>query len=336
MFRPLFSKAVKIKVYQLNKKEKILLILRNTIDLQIQVLGDIKTSLNASFSEVALLLSTCAGKIVITGVGKSAVIAQKMVATLNSTGSHAAFLHGGDAAHGDVGIIHPGDIAIFISKSGESEELKKILPLLKEQGIATIAIHSSPSSTLAELAAYDLYLPILREADPHNLAPTTSSTAQMVVGDAIAIALLELKGFSKDDFARVHPGGNLGRRLTLRVADIYTDGKPLVNHQSQLKDIIIEMTRHRLGATAVIQEGKVMGIITDGDLRRMLQKKTDLSEVTAIDIMSSSPRTTCSDTLVIDALETMRKNKISQLLIVDDADYRGIIHLHDILKTGLV
>ncbi len=320
----------------MNKKEKILLSLRNTIDLQIQVLKDIKEALGESFAEVALLLSSCSGKIVITGVGKSAVIAQKMVATLNSTGSHASFLHGGDATHGDIGIIHPADVVILISKSGESEELKTILPLLKNQNILTIAIHSNPSSSIATMAAYSLYLPIIREADPHNLAPTTSSTAQMVVGDALAVALLELKGFSKDDFARVHPGGNLGRRLTMRVSDLYTDGKPRVNHNALLKDIIIEMTRHRLGATAVMKNNTVIGIITDGDLRRMLQKKSDLSQVVAMNIMSSSPRTTSSDTLIIDALGTMREFKISQLLIVDDTHYQGIIHLHDILKTGLV
>ena len=277
------------------------------------------------------------GNIIFSGIGKSAIIAQKIVATMNSTGTTSVFMHAADAIHGDLGIIRDKDLIVLLSKSGETPEIKVLVPLIKLRGNTIIAIVGNRNSYLAQQADYILDVTVDNEAFPDNLAPTCSTTAQLVMGDALALCLMKCRGFSSDDFAKFHPGGALGKQLYLRVKDLYTkNDKPEVGPDDSLRQVIIEMTKKRLGATVVSSNGKLVGIITDGDLRRMLLKHADIESVKASEIMTPDPKTIDEDDLVADALHKMRHNSITQLPVLRQGNYVGVIHLHDILKEGVL
>jgi arabinose-5-phosphate isomerase len=308
-----------------------------TIAMEAQAIKNLGTLLNDQFEKAIFALSNCKGRIVLSGIGKSAVIAQKIVATLNSTGSPATFLHAADAIHGDIGMVQQEDIIIIVSKSGESPEIKILVPLIKNFGNKLIAVVGNTSSYLAKKADFIIDTTVDQEACPNNLAPTTSTTAQMVIGDAIAICLMEQKGFNVADFAKLHPGGALGKKLYLRVSDLFVDNeKPQVGAEQSLKEVIVEMTKKRLGVTAVIdKEGALLGIITDGDLRRMLEKN-GLDFIQAKDIMTKHPKTITPNEMAVNALDIMRQNEIVHLVVVENKKYLGIIHLHDLVKEGLI
>lgn len=294
--------------------------------------------LDKDFEKAIDLLADCKGRIVVSGIGKSAIIAQKIVATLNSTGSPAIFLHAADAIHGDLGMVQQEDVVIIISKSGESAEIKVLIPLIKNFGNSLIAITGNTDSYLANKSDFVLNTTVEQEACPNNLAPTTSTTAQLVMGDVIAICLMETKGFNAEGFAKFHPGGALGKKLYLRVSDLYVDNeKPEVKTGATIKEVIMEMTKKRLGVTAVTTaDGKLAGIITDGDLRRMLEKTDAIQKITATDIMTQKPKTIAPAEMAVNALDVMRRNSITQLVVVEDEIYLGILHLHDLVKEGLI
>ncbi|MFD1000141.1 SIS domain-containing protein [Ohtaekwangia kribbensis] len=278
------------------------------------------------------------GRVVITGVGKSAIIANKIVATLNSTGTPSIFMHAADAIHGDLGMIQKDDIVICISKSGNTPEIKVLVPLLKRRGSKLVALVSNTNSYLAQQADFVLNATIAEEACPHNLAPTTSTTAHLALGDALAVSLLEIRDFSSRDFAEYHPGGALGKQLYLKVSDVYTHNElPLVKANTPLKDVILEISSKRLGCTAVIDENKnLLGIITDGDLRRMLEKNTNLADIKATDIMTRTPKRIEKDEFAVKALHQMQESNITQLAVMDGEQVVGFVHLHDLLKEGIV
>lgn len=277
------------------------------------------------------------GRIILTGIGKSALIAQKIVATLNSTGSPAIFLHAADAIHGDLGMIQADDNIICLSKSGNTAEIKVLVPLLKSYGNQLIAIVADTDSYLATQAHWVLHTPIEMEACPHNLAPTSSTTAQLVLGDAIAICLLEMKDFKKSDFAKYHPGGALGRKLYLTLGELAAKNeKPQVSKNAAIKEVLIEISRNRLGAVAVMEHDRICGIITDGDIRRMLQKNDTFVHLTAQDIMSKQPKMMSKNTLAIEAFEWLKTHHITQLLVTEHNSYIGLVHLHDFMQEGLV
>jgi arabinose-5-phosphate isomerase len=294
--------------------------------------------LDDEFDKAIDCLSSCKGRIVISGIGKSAIIAQKIVATLNSTGSPSIFLHAADAIHGDLGMVQQEDAVIIISKSGESSEIKVLVPLIKNFGNCLIAITGNISSYLARKADFVMNTTVEQEACPNNLAPTTSTTAQLVMGDAIAVCLMEKRGFNMEDFAKLHPGGALGKKLYLRVSDLYVDNeKPQVFLEQSVKEVIFEMTKKRLGVTAVIStDGKLAGIITDGDLRRMLEKTDSIEHIKAKDILTAHPKTIEPTEMAVNALDIMRKSEITQLVVARGDQYLGIIHLHDLVKEGLI
>ena len=279
------------------------------------------------------------GRVVVTGIGKSANIASKIVATLNSTGTPALFMHAADAIHGDLGMIQPEDFVICISKSGNTPEIKVLVPLLKRKGSKLAAMVSSTDSYLAQSADYVLNANVEREACPHNLAPTTSTTAALALGDALAVSLLEARGFSSADFAKLHPGGSLGKRLYLKVEDIYGQNQaPAVHEDAALREIIIEISSKRLGATAVVKakSNELVGIITDGDLRRMLNKYESTEGIKATDIMTASPLTIEPDQYAAEAMAMMQEKNITQLIVTKSGKFEGFVHLHDLLKEGLV
>ncbi|HNV29497.1 MAG TPA: KpsF/GutQ family sugar-phosphate isomerase [Cyclobacteriaceae bacterium] len=278
------------------------------------------------------------GRVVITGIGKSAIIANKIVATMNSTGTPALFMHAADAIHGDLGMIQEQDIVICLSKSGNTPEIKVLVPLLKRRGSKLVALVSNKNSYLAEHADFVLNATIAEEACPNNLAPTTSTTAHLAMGDALAICLLELRNFSSEDFAKYHPGGALGKQLYLKVEDVFSNNQvPLVTANTALKDVILEISSKRLGATAVVDEAKnLLGIITDGDLRRMLQKESNIALIKAADIMTRTPKMIDKSEFAVKALQIMQENNITQLVVKDGARVAGFIHLHDLLKEGIV
>jgi arabinose-5-phosphate isomerase len=309
-----------------------------TIEMERDAIGGLAHYLDDSFERAIDTLASCKGRIVISGIGKSAIIAQKIVATLNSTGSPAIFLHAADAIHGDLGMVQQTDVVIIISKSGESPEIKVLVPLIKNFGNPIISIVGSLDSFLAKKSDFVINTTVSQEACPNNLAPTTSTTAQLVMGDAIAICLMEKRGFRVDDFAKLHPGGALGKKLYLRVSDLYVDNeKPQVKGNQNMKQVLVEMTAKRLGVTAVIDDAeKLLGIITDGDIRRMLEKDCNLQEVKAKEVMSTTPKTITSTEMAVNALDLMRKNEIMHLVVVDNEKYLGIIHLHDLVKEGLI
>jgi arabinose-5-phosphate isomerase len=309
-----------------------------TIELEAQSVAGLYFFINDDFEKAVNAITACKGRIVISGIGKSAVIAQKIVATLNSTGTPSIFMHAADAIHGDLGIVQQEDVVMIISKSGESPEIKVLVPLIKNFGNILIGMVGSIDSFLAKKSNIVLNTTVEQEACPNNLAPTSSTTAQLVMGDALAVVLMELKGFQSDDFAKFHPGGTLGKKLYLRVADLYSDNeKPKVLTGQSLKEVIVEMTAKRLGITAVVDaENNLLGIITDGDLRRMLEKNTAIDKVKANDIMTANPKTIGPDELAVDALDQLRMHGITQLAVVENGKYFGIIHLHDLIREGLI
>ncbi|MBK9150236.1 MAG: KpsF/GutQ family sugar-phosphate isomerase [Saprospiraceae bacterium] len=278
------------------------------------------------------------GRLIVTGIGKSAIVGQKIVATLNSTGTPSYFMHAADAIHGDLGMIKEEDIIMCISRSGETSEIKVLVPLIRNFGNKLIAMVCNAESYLARSADFAIHIPIEKEADPNNLAPTTSTTAQLAMGDAMAMALLSLRGFSPDHFAKYHPGGSLGKQLYLRVDDIYRNNeKPKVSVHDSFRTVVMEMTSKRLGMTAVMDEfDNIAGIITDGDLRRMMEKYDNLQDKKAADLMTSDPKTVTGDTMAIEALNIMRQYSISQLIVKDENRYMGVIHIHDLLREGIV
>ena len=312
---------------------------KRTIQLEAESLVVMAEYLNEDFENAVRRIAASKGRLVISGVGKSAIVAQKIVATLNSTGTPSLFMHAADAIHGDLGMIQKDDVVMLLSKSGESAEIKVLVPLIKNFGNVLIGMGGNAYSFLSKNCDFFLNTTVSQEACPNNLAPTTSTTAQMVMGDALAICLMELAGFSGKDFAKFHPGGNLGKRLYMRVQDLYADNlKPQVIESASLKEVIMEITNKRLGATAVVSaDGKVTGMITDGDLRRMLEKDTSILQIIAADILSSNPKTIFADELAVNALEQLRHNDISQLIVVNKSEiYLGILHIHDLIREGIV
>jgi arabinose-5-phosphate isomerase len=310
----------------------------NTLTLEANSILELRDFINDEFEKIVHLLLQTKGRLVISGIGKSAIIGQKIVATLNSTGTPSIFMHAADAIHGDLGMIREDDVVMIISKSGESPEIKVLVTLIQNLGNPLIAMVGKIPSALSDGASYILNTTVSQEACPNNLAPTSSTTAQMAMGDALAVCLMEAKGFTSDDFAKFHPGGALGKKLYLRVNDLSKQNeKPAVKETSTLKEVIVEITKRRLGLTAVLNENnELTGVITDGDLRRMLEKGVDLEKTNAKDIMSPSPKTIAQDALAVQALDTMRKNNITQLLVADEKIYVGVIHLHDLIREGLI
>ncbi|MDQ1769910.1 KpsF/GutQ family sugar-phosphate isomerase [Labilibaculum sp. A4] len=309
-----------------------------TIAEEEKTVSQLKEYIDEDFVNTVELILKSKGRVVITGIGKSANIANKIVATLNSTGTPALFMHAADAIHGDLGMILPDDIIICISKSGSTPEIKVLVPLIKNMGNTLIAMVSGLDSFLAKESDYVLKAVVEKEADPNNLAPTNSTTAQLVIGDALAVSLLECRQFTSQDFAKYHPGGALGKKLYLRVSDLYKINlAPKVSEKENIRPIILEISSKRMGATAVVdKENKLVGIITDGDLRRMLEQNEDVSKLTARDIMSPKPKTIDPHSLAINAFQLMEDNNITQLAVVENEKYVGMVHLHDILKEGIV
>ncbi|MDX1767228.1 MAG: KpsF/GutQ family sugar-phosphate isomerase [Arenibacter troitsensis] len=317
--------------------EAILAIAKKTIENEAEAISFLATLLNKDFSNAVECIRHSKGRVIISGIGKSALIASKIVATLNSTGTPSIFMHAADAIHGDLGTVQKDDVVICISKSGNTAEIKMLVPLIKRGKNKLIGMTGNPDSFLAAQADYILNTYVEKEACPNNLAPTTSTTAQLVIGDALAICLLELKGFSSKDFAKYHPGGALGKKLYLRVGDIASNNQiPQVSTNSDVKSVIIEISEKMLGAAAVMEDQKIVGIITDGDIRRMLNKYDNIYGLTAKDIMSVTPKTIASDVLAVKALEIMQANNISQILVVDGENYKGIVHLHNLIKEGIL
>ncbi len=307
------------------------------IEDELGSLAVLKSYVNESFEAVAQLILDSNGRVVITGIGKSAIIAQKIVATMNSTGQPAIFMHAADAIHGDLGMIQPSDVVIAISKSGNTPEIKMLAPLLKRFGNKLVAMVGNMDSELAHMADFVINSSVDKEACPNNLAPTTSTTAQMLMGDALAIALLKARDFSEKDFSRYHPGGALGKRLYLRCGDIAArNEKPAVGPASPVQEVIHSITQSRLGATAVVDNGKVLGIVTDGDIRRMLEKTENLKGIKASDIMNASPKYMEADALAAEAADLILEKKISQLIILDNGNYKGMVHVHDLNREGIL
>jgi len=321
----------------LKTREEIKQIAIHTIQAELDALKSIQLAVNDDFASVVELILSTKGRVVITGIGKSAIIANKIVSTLNSTGTPAIFMHAADAIHGDLGIIQENDVVICLSKSGETPEIKVLIPLLRQHGNKMIALVGNTQSYLAKTSDFVLDASVPKEACPYNLAPTASSTAQLVIGDALAVALLECRGFTPGDFARLHPGGALGKKLYLRVSDLYINNEvPKVDQDADVRKVIMEISAKRLGATAVMEDGKMIGIITDGDLRRILEKNDHVSGIHAKDIMTAHPKIIQAGSLVVEALTLMRKYNITQLPVFDNDQYVGVIHLHDILKEGIL
>lgn len=317
--------------------EEIITSAKQTITEEAQAIAKLIDYIDDDFTQSVQYILQSKGRVVITGIGKSAIIANKIVATMNSTGTPAIFMHAADAIHGDLGIIQQDDVVICISKSGNTPEIKVLVPLLKRGNNKLIAITSNKNSVLAQQADSVLYAHVDKEACPNNLAPTTSTTAQLVLGDALAVCLLEMKHFGSSDFAKYHPGGALGKRLYLKVSDIVSHNqKPEVSPDTDIKKVIVEISEKMLGVTAVLNNHQIVGIVTDGDIRRMLSKTDSIKGLSAKDIMSVNPKTIEVDCLAIDALHLMEKNKITQLLATKQGEYVGIIHLHNLIQEGLI
>jgi arabinose-5-phosphate isomerase len=312
-------------------------IAKQTILEESKAIANLINFLDTDFENAVKFIFQSKGRVIVTGIGKSANIATKIVATFNSTGTPAIFMHAADAIHGDLGNIQIDDTVICISKSGNTPEIKVLVPLIKNNNNKIIAITGNKSSFLGEHADYVLNTYVEKEACPNNLAPTSSTTAQLVMGDALAVALLNLKDFTSTDFAKYHPGGALGKKLYLRVQNLVENNtQPMVTSQTSVMDVIIEISEKRLGATAVLENDIIIGIVTDGDIRRMIKNKTNFMDLYAKDIMSESPKTIDINAMAVDALELMETNNISQLLVVKDNQYEGMIHLHDLLKEGII
>jgi arabinose-5-phosphate isomerase len=321
----------------LSNGKAILDIAKKTIETEAEAIQNLSSLLDETFAEAVEFILHSEGRVIVSGIGKSAIIASKIVATLNSTGTPAIFMHAADAIHGDMGIIQKNDTVILISKSGNTPEIKMLAPLIKQGGNKLIGMTGNPDSFLGKQADFILNTYVEKEACPNNLAPTTSTTAQLVLGDALAICLVELRGFSIKDFAKYHPGGTLGKKLYLRVSDIaQANLKPQVDANADVKQVIIEISEKMLGATAVMENNRIKGIVTDGDIRRMLNKYDNISGLKARDIMTSNPRTIGTEVLAVKALKEMQDNGISQLLAVDGESYVGVVHLHNLVNEGII
>lgn len=316
---------------------KIITTAKNTILTESNAIANLANFIDTNFENTVKLIYNSKGRVIVTGIGKSANIATKIVATFNSTGTPAVFMHAADAIHGDLGNVLQDDVVICISKSGNTPEIKVLLPLIKNYGNKIIAITGNMDSFLGKNADFTLNTFVEKEACPNNLAPTTSTTAQLVMGDALAVCLLELKEFSSADFAKYHPGGALGKRLYLRVSDLIANNEiPQVSENDSVAKVIVEISAKRLGVTAVVENSKIIGIITDGDIRRMLTKSTEINHLSAKDIMSKNPKTIQEDAMAIEALERMETNSITQILVTNhDDNYIGVVHLHDLIKEGI-
>ena len=312
-------------------------IAKQTINTELIAISRLEDRINDDFVEIINLILCTKGRLIVAGIGKSANIARKLVSTFNSTGQPAIFLHASDAIHGDLGNIQADDVVMCISKSGNTPEIKSLIPYIKNMGNKIIALTGNIKSFLANESDFILDVTVEKEACPHNLAPTSSTTAQLVMGDAIAVSILACKNFSKKDFARFHPGGTLGRRLHLKLSDILLDNNdPKVDKSTSINEVIIKISEKRLGATAVIEDNKLLGIITDGDLRRMLEKETSFSHFKAEHIMNVNPKTVSIKSMVVDALQIMEDNNISQIIVMHNDTYVGILHIHEILKLGIL
>ncbi len=315
----------------------ILATAKETIDLEFAAIANLNNLLDNNFSSAVELIYNSKGRVIITGIGKSAIIASKIVATLNSTGTPAVFMHAADAIHGDLGLILKDDIVICISKSGNTPEIKVLVPLIEKAQNKMIAMTGNMDSFLAQQADYILNTFVEKEACPNNLAPTTSTTAQLVMGDALAVCLLKLKSFTSKDFAKYHPGGALGKKLYLRVGDLSSQNEiPKVSPSTSAKDVIVEITNKRLGVTAVVDNNDIVGVITDGDIRRILSDCDNFLDLKAKDFMSIFPKTLESSSMAIEAKNIMETNEISQLLVTTDGIYSGVIHIHDLNKEGII
>jgi arabinose-5-phosphate isomerase len=321
----------------LDTKENILISAKNTILSESESIAKLIDYIDINFAEATQIIFNSKGRLIVTGIGKSAIIAQKLVATFNSTGTPSIFLHATEAIHGDLGMVQTDDIILCISKSGNSPEIKALLPILKNFGNQLIGMTGNMTSFLAKESQYVLNTTVDAEACPNNLAPTNSTTAQLVMGDAIAICLMQLRNFTSEDFAKYHPGGALGKKLLLRVKDMLENSlKPMVAPDAPIKKVIFEISEKRLGVTAVVENNKVIGIITDGDIRRMLNNNDTFTHLSAKDIMTKNPKIIQSTTMVVDALNILEDFSITQLIVVDDGEYKGVLHLHDILKEGII
>lgn len=318
-------------------EKKILQLAKSTLKLEADAVAGLANQLSGDFIKVVQQIHAGSGRVVVSGIGKSAIIASKMVATFNSTGTPALFMHAADAIHGDLGMIRRDDVVILISNSGNTPEIKVLAPLIKSGGNLLIAMTGVKDSFLAQQADYLLSTAVPKEACPHNLAPTSSTTAQLALGDALAVVLLEMKGFTATDFARYHPGGALGKRLYLKVDDLWgSNAQPVVGPDASFMDVMLEISAKRLGATAVVKQKKLLGIITDGDLRRTMQKGLATDKLKARDIMSKRPKTIGRETMAVEALTVMKAHNITQLVVTDGVEYKGFIHLHDLLKEGIL
>ncbi|WP_073243477.1 KpsF/GutQ family sugar-phosphate isomerase [Maribacter aquivivus] len=317
--------------------DTIISLAKKTIETERDAIAQLSSLLTDDFASIVNCIIEAKGRVIISGIGKSAIIATKIVATMNSTGTPAIFMHAGDAIHGDLGTVQDNDLVICISNSGNTPEIKMLVPLIKRGSNKLIAMTGNTDSFLAKQADFILNTHVDKEACPNGLAPTTSTTAQLVMGDALAIVLLEIKGFSSSDFAKYHPGGSLGKRLYLRVADLVSKNQvPQVQKDEEVKKVIVEISKKMLGVTAVLDGEKVVGIVTDGDIRRMLNKHDNIKGLTAKDIMTTNPKTIPANTLAIKALEHMQKKGISQLLAMDKDSYVGVIHLHNLINEGIL
>jgi arabinose-5-phosphate isomerase len=307
-----------------------------TLQIEADAIRKSIDKVNTSFADCVKLILNSDGRVVITGIGKSAIIAQKIVATLNSTGTPSVFMHAADAIHGDLGIIQRNDVVICISKSGNTPEIRVLVPLLKKGGNKLIGLVGDLSSYLAVQSDFIMDCTVDKEACPNNLAPTTSTTVQLALGDALAVSLLKCRNFTAQDFAKYHPGGALGKRLYLKVKDVLSNMAPQVSSDALIKDVIIEITRKRLGATAVIDNNELVGVITDGDIRRMLEAELYRNDLTAAEIMHKQPRTIDEEEMAIDALGLMRENKVSQMIVLSKGTYKGMVHIHDLNREGII
>ena len=322
-----------------NTDKKIIALAKKTLDIESEAIVGLKEQLTKDFSAVVRLIVESKGRVIVSGIGKSAIIANKIVATFNSTGTASIFMHAADAIHGDLGMIQRNDIVILISNSGNTPEIKVLAPLIKSGGNILVAMVGNETSALATHADYKLLTAIKQEACPNNLAPTSSTTAQLALGDALAVCLLEERGFTSKDFARYHPGGALGKRLYLKVDDLWASNpNPIVQMSTPITEVILEISSKRLGCAAVIDKGKLAGMITDGDLRRMMQqgKNKGFANLLAKDIMNKKPKSVDKDTMAVEALQLMKEYNITQLVITDKKKFVGFVHLHDLLKEGII
>lgn len=317
--------------------DKIIELAKTTLNIEADSVRNLQNYINNDFVASVKLIYESKGRVVITGIGKSAIIAQKMVATMNSTGTPAIFMHAADAIHGDLGTIQKDDVVICISKSGNTPEIKVLVPLLKTGGNKLIALVGNIDSYLAKQSDYVLNSTVEKEACPNNLAPTSSTTAQLAMGDALAVCLLDCRDFTSSDFAKYHPGGALGKKLYLKVGDIASQNqKPIVKSDDSIKTVIMEISSKRLGATAVVDNGNLIGVITDGDIRRMLEKADSISSLKASDIMNKTPKQIEAEELAVNAMQLLEKFNITQLIVTDKGKYHGFVHLHDLLKEGII